>query len=161
MILLRIPQRANIGSCSWFRKCKWNAQVNADSAYNLRNPFTVWGFQLQLRIPRQPILIKYISYYLFKDSKNLFRFPHILLLIPQIFPFSEQFWAIQCFSFCPWNPKQQRRFKKNSNFADSGTKLIIVSCGIRLQFTKSTVWAHNEKSFKKFWMAGDAADCRI
>ena len=43
-------------------------------------------------------------------------------------------------AICPWNPKQQKRSKKNSYVAKSVTKLIFACCGIRLQFTKGTVW---------------------
>ena len=44
----------------------------------------------------------------------------------------------------PWNPKQRRRSKKNSNVADSATNLIFACCGIHLQLTKCTVWPRND-----------------
>ena len=157
LILLRIPQRANIGSCSGFRKCNWIPQIYADSAYNfwipltfakyaynLRIPLTICGFHLQLRTPRQLKFTKHIYYNLFVDSTNWFRIPHIFLRIPQNCVFLEQFCATHCFNYLSVESKQQRRFLKNSNFADSETNLIFASCRFRLQFTKCTVSPRNE-----------------
>ena len=43
----------------------------------------------------------------------------------------------------PRNPKKQRRSKENSIVADSATNRIFACCGIRLQFTKCTIWSRN------------------
>ena len=34
-VLLRIPQRAYIGSCSGFRKCRWSLQIQVESVRNV------------------------------------------------------------------------------------------------------------------------------
>ena len=78
LILLRIPQRANKGSCSGFRKCeriplticRFRLQF-AESAYNWLKPLTTCGFHLQLRIPRQLRFTKHIFYYLFHGFHKL------------------------------------------------------------------------------------------
>ena len=49
-------------------------------------------------------------------------------------------------AICLWNQKQQIRFKKKCNFADFGTNFCL--CGIRLQFTKCTVWPRNVTNVK-------------
>ena len=75
------------------------------------------------------------------------RIPQIFLWIPQSCLFLEQFWAIQGFSYCPRNPKQQRRSKNNSNVANSAIFLFLTCCKILLLFTKYTVWPRNVDFF--------------
>ena len=95
LVLLRIPPRANVGSCSdRFCKCKRTPQtyvdsVNsrglrtqfADSAYTLRIPLTICGIRLQfagsafsLRIPKHLKFSKHTCYHFFMNSTNCSRF---------------------------------------------------------------------------------------
>ena len=91
LILLQILQQANIRRCSGFRKFKWTPHIYADSAYNLRSPLTICGFQFYLQIPRKLKFTKHIYYYLFMDSANWFRIPHNLLRSSQSCLFLERF----------------------------------------------------------------------
>ena len=50
LIFSRIPQGANIGCCSGFRKSKWIPQIYVNSAYNLRISFTICGIRLQFAV---------------------------------------------------------------------------------------------------------------
>ena len=51
--------------------------------------------------------------------------------------FRSNFEQYSVLAICPWNRKQQRRLKKNSSFAVSGTNLIFACCGIRSQYSKN------------------------
>ena len=54
LVLLRIPQRANIDNCSGFRKlgefpkCRWILHAHEEYADNLRIQLTICGIRLQL-----------------------------------------------------------------------------------------------------------------
>ena len=128
-----------------FTICRFCLQL-AESAYNLQIPLTLCGFHLHLLIPQQLKFTEHLYYfYLFTDLTNLFRIPHIFRKVACSWSNFEQYSVL---AICPWRPKQQRRSRKNCIFADSGTNLISACCGIRLQFTKCTVWPRNE-SLKK------------
>ena len=103
-VFFRIPQQANIAGCSGFRNCKWIPQnVNgfrkfkwilqtkcgfhlqfAYSIKNLRIPFTVCRFRLQLRIQQQLNVVMHMSYYFCCGFHKLIWNPQIQLRIPQI-----------------------------------------------------------------------------
>ena len=55
----------------------------------------------------------------------------------------EQFRAIDCFSYLSRESKTAKKIIKISNVADSATILFFACCGIRLKFTKCTVWPRN------------------
>ena len=144
LVLLQNPQRANIGNCSGFRKCKCFS-VNlcklclqfADSAYNFRNPLRVC---IPLTVAHsQPLkFTKDVYYYLFKDSTNCSGFRKLAC-------FWSDFDQYSVLAICPWNQKQQRS-KKSSNVASSTTYLILVCCRIRLQCTEGTFRPRNNKT---------------
>ena len=58
--------------------------------------------------------------------------------------FSNNFEQYNFLAIRPWNTKQQRISKKGSTVASSTTNLTLACCGIRLHFTKRTVWPLNE-----------------
>ena len=122
----------------------------------MRVPLTVCGFHLQnahstfnLRIPltvtdsaTAQFKHTHVSLFVFGFQKNVLNSANTVAESAN-FPFLERFLTVQCFMFCLWNPKQQRRSKKCSSVADSATNLIWACCGIRLQCTESTVWPCN------------------
>ena len=127
----------------------------ADSAHNLRKPLTICGLGLQFADSAYSCG--------FRDSLSLLSTCIIICSwIPQtgsgLHTFCCVFRKVACFSsdfeqrivlaIRPWNPKQQRRSKKNINVADSATNLIFACCGIRLQFRKCTVWPRNVANLK-------------
>ena len=119
----------------------------ADLAYKLRNPLTIYAFRLQFADSTYSCG--------FRDSFSLLNiYIKIRPWIPQtgsrFDTFCCEFRKFACFwsafeqysvlAIRPRNPKQQRKSKKNSSVAESARNLIFACSGIRLQFTKCTVW---------------------
>ena len=131
--------------------CKQNPQKNggfylqfANSIYMLRFPLIV--AESATAQFNYTIILLFVC-----GFRKLFWIPQVRLRIPQNCLFSERFWAVQCFRYCLWNPKQRIRSKK-SKVADSATNLILACCGIRLQCTECTVSPRNvEKLFSCFY----------
>ena len=136
----------SVGSASL---CGFRLQF-ANSAYNLWNPLTICGIRSQFAESTYS--------YGFRDSINLLNtYTIICSWVPQygsgFHAFCCGFHKVACFwsdfeqysvlAICTWNPKQQRRSKKNSNVVNSATNLIFACCGICLQFTKCTGWPRN------------------
>ena len=113
-------------------KCGFHLQF-AESTCNLQIPLTV-ADSATAQFNDTNVLLFDCGFH------KLFWIPQIRLRIPQIRLFFEQFWAVQLFRFCLWNPKQHRRSKKSRNVADSATNLILACCGFRLQCRECTVW---------------------
>ena len=74
---------------------------------------------------------------------------------PKVACFGSNFEQYSVLAICPWNPKQQRRSKKNSNFAEFGTSWTFSCCGICSQFNTYTVWPRNVWYVKAFryWLS--------
>ena len=111
--------------------------MQRESANKMRIPLTICGFHSQLRIPQQLNLTIQMFYYLFVDSANTIADS---ANSPIFFSNFERYNEL---GLCLWNPKQHRRSKKSSNFADSATNLILACCGFRLQCRECTVWPRN------------------
>ena len=112
---MRIPQQANIASCSGFRNCKWIPQnVSGIRRYKwntqtkMRIPLTVCGICLQLRIPQQ--LNVFRSYCLFVDSTNCSGFRN-----------------------CKWIPQNVSGIRKYKWNAQTKMRIPLTVCGICLQ----------------------------
>ena len=123
MILLRIPQRAKIGSCSASRKCKRIPQIKVESANCKRNPqivsgilknfrilLTVCGFHLQLRISQQLMFTKHIHYFLFIVSTKWSWF-HTFIVDSAKLPGFGTILSNSVLAICP---KQQRISEKKA-----------------------------------------------
>ena len=103
-VLLRIPQQANIASCSGFRNCKripqkvsgirkfkWNPRTKCGFHLQFATPLTICGFHLQFA-DSATAQCRYIHVLLFVCGLHkLFWIPQIQLQILQIRLFLEQF----------------------------------------------------------------------
>ena len=132
LILLRIPQRANLGTCCSFRKCNWNTENYAYSAYNLQIPLTLcWfrsefadsiyscGFRHSLSLLNTHKIICSWIHQVFSVFHT-----HTLLKISQSYLlFWEQFLAIQCLSYLSMESKTTVKIKEKKQF-----------CGLRDKF---------------------------
>ena len=85
----------------------------ADSAYNLRNQLSICGFRDSLRLRNTYIII----FSWFPQTSSGF---HTFFCgFRNVTCFWNNFEHYSVLAICPWNLKQQRRSKKNSNVADS------------------------------------------
>ena len=142
---------------SGFRKFKWVSQIYMDFAHSLQISLALCGFHSRFRIPGQFRLTKHTLlfvhefYKLFRVPLNLLRISQILLRVSKSYLFLERIWAIHCFSYLSVESKKAKTLKTSSNFANSVTNLILVSFGIRFQFTKCTVWPRNGYLFHLYF----------
>ena len=173
LVLLRTPQRAIILSCSPIPQmlvhsanlCGFRSQFAA-FAYKLQNPLTICGFVLQfagftyscgfhfsLSLLKSYIMICLWIPQTVPNSAIFLQFPQFFFVDSSKLPVFGAIFINSVLANYPWNPKQPRISKKNSNIADSATILLLTCRGICLQFTKCTVWPRNVfpvKPLKRF-----------
>ena len=104
-------------------------------------PLTICRFRLQFAKPAYSCRFGNSSILLYTCLIVCLWNPQLLCKLAN---FWKNFQRYSVFAICLWNPKQQRKSRKSSNVADSATNLILVCCGIRIQFTKSPVWLRHE-----------------
>ena len=108
-----------------------------DSIYNLQIPQITVADSATARINYTHVLVFVCGFH------KLYWITQTWLRIRQAGLVVGWFRAVNRSGTCLWNPKQQRRLKKSSNFSDSATDLVLTFCGVRLQYTESTVWPRN------------------
>ena len=91
---------------------------NASTAYKIRIPFTVSeSAKAHLHFPH--------AFCLFLDSTNCPDIRKCCFGFSNYACFWSNFERYSVLAICFWNPKQQRKSKKSSNFADSAANLIL------------------------------------
>ena len=119
-ITLRANTHKNISKGNPQTKCGFHLQF-ADSTYNLRIPLTV-ADSATAQFNDTNVLS------LFMDSTNCSGFLKYNCGLSKFTYFSSDFERYNDLAICLWNPKQHRRSKKSSNFANSATNLILACC---------------------------------
>ena len=135
--LVAVIKRYSFKSCYTYSYVNEIRKQNADSTYSLQIALTICGFDLQFADSAYSCGFRNSSIQIYTCLVNCSGFRRYGCGFSNFAYFWSDFERYSVYGICFWNPKQQRRWKKSSNVADSATNFLWACCGIRLQWT---VW---------------------